>query len=160
MNIITAIAVGVFSILISPGHLIAEPLSGSAEILSGETLRVDGKIFRLVGIDAPEKGQVCTNRSGKTFDCGRISATGMMDLTAGAIVRCDPVNSSEVSPIAAVCKASGYDLSEGMVYTGWALADPQTGAALHRLQQQAKGKKNGLWAGQFDLPWVWRKNHP
>ncbi len=160
MSIFRAMVVGFILILISPGQLIAGSYSGNAEILTGETLKVDGKTFRLVGIDAPEKGQICINRSGKPFDCGRISATGMMDLTTGVLVRCDPVNSNEISPIVAVCTAGGYDLSEGMVYTGWALADPQTGAALDQFQQQAKGKKHGLWAGQFDLPWVWRKNHP
>lgn len=160
MNKITTIAFGFLLIPIFPVQLIAEPYSGTAEILSGETLQVDGKIFRLRGIDAPELGQICTNKSGKSFDCGRISATGMMDLTAGTTVHCEPINSNEISPILAVCKAAGYDLSEGMVYTGWALADPQTGEDFSQFQQQAEDNKNGLWAGQFELPWVWRKSHP
>lgn len=160
MNIYATVVTGLLSVLIFSQQLYAEPYRGPAEVLSGETLRVDGKTFRLKGIDAPEHGQICINKSGKPFDCGRISATGMMDLTAGEIVACDPVSSILISPITATCWAGEYDLSEGMVYTGWALADPQSGAVLKLLQTVAESKKNGLWAGQFDLPWIWRESHP
>ncbi len=142
----------------SPALLQAEPVEGRAEVLTGETLKISGIVYRLVGIDAPEKGQICQNRQGRSFDCGRISATGLMDLTAGAIVRCDPVN-RQSDPILARCSAGGYDLSKGMVYTGWALPDPKTGAGLERQMEKAKAGKHGLWAGQFDRPWDWRHKH-
>lgn len=157
-NHLTTYAVILIAVLI-PAKGIAEPVIGTAEILSGETLRVDGKVFRLVGIDAPETGQICKNKVGKSFDCGRIATTGMMDLTVGSNVRCTAIGDTDHSPpVLATCSAGGYDLSEGMVYTGWALADPATGTHYKRYEKQAMTKKHGLWAGTFDAPWIWRKN--
>ncbi|MBL4907584.1 MAG: rod shape-determining protein RodA [Sneathiella sp.] len=160
MRIYASTIIGAFLGLVSPLELIAEPVIGTADILSGEVLVVNGKSFRLYGIDAPEKGQLCKNKVGKSFDCGRIAATGLMDLTVGAEVHCEAASDSQTVPIIATCSAGGYDLSEGMVYTGWALPDPQTGALLERFQMQAKSKKHGLWAGEFDPPWIWRAQQP
>lgn len=132
-------------------------VEGHAEILSGETLKVGSVVFRLAGIDAPEKGQVCTNKSGKEFDCGRIAATALMDLTAGAHVRCLSLSDKGTLPMLAQCDAAGYDLAEGMVYTGWALPDLATGSRLAHHRDQAEKRKHGLWAGQFQMPWKWRE---
>lgn len=53
------------------------------------------------------------------------------------------------------CFAADYDLSEGMVYVGWALAAPATGDRYGRVQEQAKRSKRGLWRGRFVAPWEW-----
>jgi len=140
-----------------PSLSFADVTTGKADIMSGETLKVGEKLFRLAGIDAPEIGQMCINKSGKEFNCGRIAATAMMDLTAGAKVSCVSVGNPQKTPILAHCDVDGYDLAEGMVYTGWAMPDPLTGTALVPYKDQAMKSKNGLWAGQFQMPWDWRE---
>ncbi len=128
---------------------------GSPEIVDGETVRLAGKTFRLYGIDAPDLAQRCEIR-GRTYNCGRVSMTALMDLVAGVNIRCVPRPGVTGSPVMANCFATGYDLSEGMVHTGWALAMPRDGTKYARIEATAKKAKRGLWQGEFTLPWEWR----
>ena len=123
----------------------AETLAGPFEIIDGDTLRVDGRLVDLVGIKAPVPGARCAV-AGKTIDCGRISTTALLDLTAGAGVICEllkpPVGTSAGR---ARCRAGGYDLSEGMVYTGWAVAQPAETSPYARHERSARARGRGKW---------------
>ena len=129
---------------------------GPPEVVDGETVRVAGKTFRLYGIDAPDIAQTCEIR-GRTYNCGRVSMTALMDLVAGVSIRCVPRRGAGTSPVTANCFAAGYDLSEGMVHTGWALAMPRGGTKYARIEARAKNAKRGLWKGKFMMPWEWRR---
>ncbi len=132
----------------------AGTLSGPARVITGDRLEVGGRLLALAGIDAPEPGQVCS-REGREYDCGQIAATALMDLTAGVPVACEILGPGDPAP--ARCRLpDGYDLSEGMVYTGWALAWPREDNPLRTQEQIARSKKHGLWRGQFMSPWKWR----
>jgi endonuclease YncB( thermonuclease family) len=132
----------------------SDEIVGTPRIVSGDSLDVRGYRLRLFGIDAPELGQVCM-RDGSAYDCGRIAATALMDLTAGIAVRCLPKHRMNET-LVAECYASDYDLSEGMVYTGWALALPDEGRRYEGLENGAKKARRGLWGGEFIAPWEWR----
>lgn len=129
----------------------------SAVAVTGDIIRTGGKRYCLFGIDAPETGQYCTLPSGKTFPCGRIATTALMDLLAGASVHCKPTGKSRPSCAIARCEADGFDLSANMLHTGWALAAEQAPPHYRELQTRAKQRRHGLWRGQFDPPWVWRR---
>lgn len=133
----------------------SDEIIGTPTVVSGDSLEVKGHRVRLFGIDAPELGQVCM-MAGKTYDCGRIAATALMDLTAGIAVRCLPKQRVE-GALVAECYADDYDLSEGMVYTGWALALPAEGRRYKGLENGAKEARRGLWGGEFMAPWEWRQ---
>ena len=122
------------------------------DFIDGETLEVGGKRFRLSGIDAPDPRQTCVIRK-REYNCGRISTTALMDLVAGVNVRCRPV--SKTGNVAR-CYAGGYELSEGMVHTGWALAMPRDHARFAPFEKKAAAARRGLWQGKFDMPWDWR----
>ncbi len=128
---------------------------GTPEVVDGETVRVAGKTFRLHGIDAPDLAQKCEIR-GRVYNCGRVSMTALMDLVAGVEIRCVPRRGANASPVLANCFADGYDLSEGMVHTGWALAMPRHDTKYARIEAKAKKAKRGLWKGKFAPPWEWR----
>jgi endonuclease YncB( thermonuclease family) len=101
----------------------------SVTVLSAETIELNGTHYRLVGIDAPEPGQRCWLTS-HLYPCDEIARTALMDLVAGsAEVRCEPLNKVPLADgtIEARCFSEGYDLAEGMTYTGWALADGAAG---------------------------------
>ncbi|NIA70121.1 thermonuclease family protein [Pelagibius litoralis] len=147
----------------------ATSISGPAEIIDGDSLRIAGQSFDLADIDAPELDQRCNKRE-RFYDCGRLARAALMDLTAGAEVECRPVSGQQaalqataaVTPRLARCRAGGYDLSEGMVYTGWALIPPETTrqasvAAFSAIQKQAEQRQRGLWKGRFVTPWEWRE---
>lgn len=132
-----------------------ESLTGPVEVLSGDTLRVGGTRVRLVGVRAPAKGVGCSLR-GAPFDCARIAMTALMDLVAGATVACDDVRKAEDGAVVARCRANGYDLSEGMTYTGWARAWPRTGNRYRGFEDEARARRHGLWRDGVEPPAGWR----
>lgn len=129
-------------------------------VLDGDTVELDGRVIDLAGIDAPEFGQVC-RRGGTDVDCGMIARTQLLDLTAASEIECDLDRAVTRSgwPTVAVCRAGGYDLSEGMLHTGWALR-PQAGDAAPTYQAVADAARQagrGLWGFAFVAPWEWRR---
>lgn len=149
--VITALATG----CVQPLVAMPDEIMGNPTVASGDSLEVGGYRVRLFGIDAPESGQVCI-MDGKTYDCGHIAATALMDLTAGTTVRCVPKQKVE-EILVANCYANDYDLSEGMTYTGWALAFPDEGGRYKGLESGAKKARRGLWGSEFVAPWEWRQ---
>jgi endonuclease YncB( thermonuclease family) len=151
------------SILFVALHLFLWPVSDlgaqePAEVVSAETLRIGDRLYRLHGVDAPEPDQQCWLTS-RLYRCSEIAEAALMDLVAGsADVRCEPLGSDwdGDGAILARCFSEGYDLSEGMTYTGWAMADPRTGERYRRFQEDAEKAGRGLWRGRFVMPWEWR----
>ncbi len=138
-------------------------VAGPPKIIDGDTLAVQGRVIRLFGIDAPELGQAC-RIGARAYDCGRIARTALLDLTAGATVRCQlapasPENGAEdggADGRIGRCTADGYDLSEGMAYTGWALALRPVSERYVVFEERARAASRGLWKGHFVAPWDWR----
>jgi endonuclease YncB( thermonuclease family) len=112
-------------LLLATGSAAASPLAEAAElrgtpqVLAGDLIQLQGRRLRLAGIDAPELGQRCALKA-RLYDCGEVARTALLDLTAGTEVRCRPLGPGPAGSTMARCFAAGYDLSEGMVYTGWA----------------------------------------
>lgn len=127
-----------------------------ARAITGDVIELDGNRYCLFGVDAPDRGQHCALRNGKTYDCSRIATTALMDLLAGAAVHCAPTGAKRMHCEVARCAADGFDLSGNMVHTGWALADPVEGESYLRKQELARSRRQGLWRGTFETPWKWR----
>ncbi len=124
---------------------LGDDLTGAPRIVDGQTLIVGGQRLRLEGIAAPPPGTRCRLR-GNVHDCGRISTTALMDLTAGAIVTCERREAVAADGSRyAHCRAGGYDLSEGMVYTGWAEADAAQMDRYTDLEAEARSAPRGMW---------------
>jgi endonuclease YncB( thermonuclease family) len=152
-------AVGIVALMLVAPVASGAELSGLPTVIDGETVEVGGARFRLYGIDAPDPRQNCEIR-GREYDCGHISKTALMDLVAGVKIRCLPrVSAMAISATGtpqATCYAGGYDLAEGMVHTGWALAMPRDGGKYLRIERQAEQGRRGLWQGKFTWPWDWK----
>lgn len=151
-----------FSIFLLAGPLTLGPavaaptnLKGNPEVLSGDTLSIAGIVLHLSGIDAPEKGQLCRVPSGRAFDCGLVSRTALQDLTVAVSVSCQLTGGKRENLPEARCFAAGYDLSKGMVHTGWALAWPKTGSMYSAVEISARKARHGMWRGEFIAPWDW-----
>ncbi len=141
-------------LLVAPPAL-AGP-AGPATVIDGNTLEVAGARLRLHGIDAPDLDQPCRLR-GRTQACGVIARAALMDLTAGAELDCEMRGRDADGRALATCTADGYDVAEGMVYTGWALALDGAPARYHTVERQAEAARRGLWLGQFTAPSEWRR---
>ena len=131
------------------GPAVAGSISGPVEIIDAATLRVGGQMVRLNGIATPKPGDQCPLR-GMQIPCGRVATTALKDLTAGAAVRCQTHGQSGApGVILATCAADGYDLSEGMIYTGWARPDKGATARYREVEKAARKRRRGLWRGEF-----------
>ncbi len=134
---------------------VGKVISGEVSVVSAEVLRIEGHELALAGILAPPVGQRCIRPGGKRFDCGLIAKTALMDLTAGATVDCRIAPGTDDAGLQyARCSIQGYDLSEGMVYTGWAIAWPRTLQPLRKLESGARKDRRGMWNGQFEPDWL------
>lgn len=117
-------------------------------VVDGNRVAIGGRELRLDGIVAPELGRQCM-LGGKARDCGLIAKAGLLDLTAGATVTC-----REAGADTHRCTADGYDLSEGMVYTGWAVPLDGAPKAYWRVLKGARERPRGFWKGTFVEPWT------
>ena len=152
------ISAGLLLVALALGASGPAPAQQDVVVLDAETLEIGGEVFRLHGIDAPEEGQRCWLKS-HLFDCGMVARTALLDLVTGSAVTCRRVTGASTAGTDAKparCFAAGYDLSEGMTYTGWALADRRTGERYARFEAGAREAKRGLWRGDFVMPWDWR----
>ena len=128
--------------------LAGDELRGRARVLAADTIAIAGMQVRLNGIRVPPPSQRC--RIGdRTYDCGTVAADALRDLTTGANVRCIRRGATATGQLIATCFADGYDMSEGMVYTGRAAAEPDSGGRYMALERQARAVKRGLWRGGF-----------
>jgi len=111
--------------------------------IDGGTLTIKDRSFVLYAIKAPKLGSYCNPRL-KKFDCGLISKSSLMDMSVGAKITCSPApapyNNKKFK-----CVSNGYDLSEGMVYTGWATPLETAPDLFKKLAREAKEKRRGMW---------------
>ena len=128
-----------------------------AQVIDGDTLRIDGKVVRLWGVDAPELKQPCQVQATE-YACGQKAREYMESLVRGREVECRPLSGDRYGRDVSWCVIDGQrDLAYQMVLGGWALdyrrySDGHYEAPEHRAQIL----KRGMWAGTFVAPWDWR----
>ena len=131
-------------------------ITGQPRVIDGDTLEVAGQRIRLHGIDAPESRQLC-RRDGERWQCGK-DATGVLEaFLGGRPVSCEELGRDRYRRVVAKCAVDGVDIGEWMVSRGWAVAYYQYSYEYSRAEQRAKSARRGVWAGEFEKPWEWRK---
>lgn len=131
-------------------------IAGTASVIDGDTLEIHGQRIRLHAIDAPESRQTCT-RGGETWRCGQASALALSDKIGRRPVRCEQVDIDRYQRIVAKCFADGEDLNGWLVGQGLAVAYRQYGRDYVSVESEAKAARRGMWAGEFVMPWDWRR---
>jgi endonuclease YncB( thermonuclease family) len=131
-------------------------LAAEVRVVDGDTLRLGDRTLRLSGIDAPERGQGCTDAGGRGFDCGAAAAEALSRLVNGRSVVCRVQGRDRFGRGLGVCVAGGAELNSGLVVSGWALAYDNDPAMLVA-ETQARLAGRGLWAGGFTRPEDWRR---
>ncbi len=122
-----------------PSRVAADP-SGVA-VIGGDTLRLDGQVVRLRGVEAPDRGDRC----GADLDCGGLATSVLAGLVRGRRVECALSGHDDVGRPYAACEANGTDLSRAIVASGWARARPGL-PELADLELRARRQRSGLWA--------------
>lgn len=131
-----------------------EPLIGKAYVIDGDTISILRDHIRLKGIDAPELAQTCDGLS-KAYPCGQISRQSLIRLIGGRQVRCLSEGRDRFNRILATCFTGDINLNRSMIEAGQAAAYGD-----YRDEElQARLKRVGLWAGKFENPQDWRRDH-
>lgn len=140
------------SVVIVAGLLTGPALTGPVHVVDGDTIRMDGKPLRLSGIDAPELAQLCGGAS-----CGVAARAALQRLTYAKTVTCVEETRDRYKRIVARCVVDGVDIAAAMTRAGHALAYRQYGSAYVAQEDEARLNGAGIWAGEFEAPWDWRR---
>ena len=85
-----------FSFSVSYSADTSRSISGEADIIDGDSIKIKGQSIRLVGIDAPEKKQLCKKpylslfifTFSKSYRCGETSTNSLKKFINNQIILC------------------------------------------------------------------------
>lgn len=129
--------------------------AGSARVVDGDTLEINGVTYRLHGIDAPEAGQSCEKKGGGKWACGKAAIAAMEDLISNGVT-CDDRGSDGFGRTIGVCTAGEIDINARMVEAGNAWAFVKYSADYVSIEQKARAAGVGVWQAETESPWDYR----
>lgn len=138
------------------GHVHAETIVGRAIVIDGDTIEIGSQRIRLWGIDAPEGRQTC-KIGGKPYFCGDNSTVALRAIIGNKELRCERLDTDRYRRIVARCLINGQDIGALMVRQGHALAFRRYSLAYIRDEKIAHDARAGMWRGEFEAPWDWRR---
>lgn len=133
-------------------------ISGPARIIDGDTLIIRRTRIRLYAIDAPETQQTCSRES-RAWACGISAREYLYRAAAGKSLTCRFHGRDRYRRALAVCEAAGRDLNAALVSAGLAVRYGRSGL-YGREEREARAARRGMWAGKFQSPQEWRREHP
>jgi endonuclease YncB( thermonuclease family) len=131
-----------------------ETLAGTARAADGDTLVLDGRRIRLLGMDSPELAQTCT-RDCEAWRCGIAARSRLGELLRGGPVNCATEGTDRYGRALARCVVGGADIGERMVREGLAVAY----GGYERVEGLAKAERRGIWGADFELPQQYRRRN-
>lgn len=156
------VALGIVGLLAIAGAVLqyrlgpARTLTGAVQVIDGDSLRLNGEELRLEGIDAPEYRQSCTDKAGRSVDCGRNARRALQALVERGLVTCDIGKIDRYGRGLARCRQGETDINAVLVQQGHAVAY----GGYRSEEAEAKAAGRGLWALTFERPETWRRQHP
>ena len=136
----------------------ADVVTGDAEILDGDVIKIGPQRVILWGVDAPERNQSCY-KDGDRWGCAD-AAKRTLELLAGrGEVTC--FLTGDADPFGrryGVCESGGDAINEQMVRRGMALAYLDQSTDYVEAQMDAITDAVGLWevGVEFEEPWAFR----
>lgn len=149
--------VAVLALMLSAAPVTANELVGVASMIDADTLEIRGVRIRLHGIDSPESRQLCINPSGQQWRCGQQAALALSDRIGRRTVSCAVRDVDRYDRAIAVCTQDNQDLNRWLVSEGWAVAYRRYSRDYIGAEDQARHAGRNIWAGQFVMPWDWRR---
>ena len=142
-------------------------ISGVAKVIDGDTIKIDNKKIRLMGIDAPENKQKCKQiwlsisfiSFEKEYPCGLIATNKLKTKIDDKFVICNYTNRDRYKRYIAECFLNKTNINSWMVLIGHAVAYKKYSKKFVAQENIAKKEKLGLWSGTFEMPWVYRKKN-
>ena len=147
-----------FSLVFCLNQAYGKTIYGKAKIIDGDTIHISNYKIRLHAIDAPEMKQKCTN-NGKKWSCGLESTRFLKNLIGNDQIYCETNGQDKYKRYIGVCYKNNIDLNSEMVINGWAIAYKYYSLDYINEEKVAKSKKVGIWIGQFEEPYLFRKKN-
>jgi endonuclease YncB( thermonuclease family) len=124
----------------------------------GRSTEMTGVRIRFHGIDAPEKAQICKDANDKDWFCGHEATMAMAAMVRGKVVTCFIHDIDRYKRLISVCSVPGIpDINAELVKRGIAVAYREYSTDYVDEEETAHAAHVGLWAGEFQMPWDWRK---
>jgi endonuclease YncB( thermonuclease family) len=128
-----------------------------ANVTDGNTLILDGVIYRLAGIEAPQTDQTCMDEKSAVWNCGLEARDRLREQVGKGDVRCTDRGADNIHRNArsGECFVAGttISLNQWMVQQGWAVEPGRAAKTRFRADRDnANAKRLGLWKGCFVSP--------
>ena len=131
---------------------------GIPKIVDGDTIHIGKNKIRLHAIDAPETKQKCIKNKIE-WDCGLQSTKFLKKLVGNNKIECITNGRDKYNRYIGVCYKNNIDLNSKMVVNGWAIAYRYYSLDYIKEEKIAKSKKIGIWSGEFEEPYLFRKKN-
>jgi endonuclease YncB( thermonuclease family) len=138
------------------GAPVLAEVNGTARVIDGDSLVINGTRLRLHGVDAPESNQQCI-RGGEAWSCGKVATSALVEIVKGAQLNCVVLDQDRYGRLIVRCAVDAADVGERMVRLGLALAYVQYSNDYVAAEKNARQNRFGIWAGKFVEPWRWRR---
>ena len=147
-----------FLFIFSSPALTQEIIKGNAKVIDGDTIHIGKNKIRLHGIDAPEKNQKCFI-SNDEWNCGKQSTINLINLIDLRKVKCIIIDKDRYNRDIGDCYVDEININKWMVKNGWALAYRYYSVKYIEDEEFAKKNDKGIWQGNFENPWDFRKKN-
>lgn len=132
--------------------LVAALPGGAQTVVDGDSLELNGKAYRLYGIDAPDDGQICPDGWPAAYE----AEAYLGRLIEGKTVTCMPIGAPKKDETDAICRADGVDVGAAMVTGGMAYAFVLYSARYITQEGAAASANRGVHGHKCLAPWEWR----
>ena len=129
-------------------------LSGRATAVTGDTLRIGGRLVRLTGIEAPEREQTCALANGRPWNCGSGATQALASRVRSKPVECAVTEAD--GTLGGTCRIDGADVAAELVQGGHVFAEAGWFARYASHEAEAKDARAGLWRGEAVRPSEYR----
>lgn len=117
-------------------------LTGPADVVDGDTLKIGGIGVRLKGISVPEMNER-----------GRKQATEVLRrLIGNRQVTCKLTGETTRGRGVGYCEAGGKDLQEEFVRGGYVMACPKYTTRYVEFEAEPRARRAGVWSNGYQLP--------
>ncbi len=132
----------------------ARVVKGFATVTDGDTVRMNSAPIRLKGIDAPELRQTCRH-DGRPYPCGEVAKSALAERLEDRALTCRITGRDRYRRALATCAVDGEDIGAWLVERGLAVSY----GGYEREEARARARGAGVWAGEFQRPSEWRREH-
>ena len=164
-RLISFFVIFIFIFIYFPKSFSFEYIEGKPEVIDGDTIKINNHKIRLYGIDAPENNQICSKpwlslnviTFNKDYECGLKTTSLLKKFVKNEIIVCKKKSVDRYNRVVAICFKKRRDINSWLVRNGLAVAYTKYSKKYIINENDAKKEKKGLWAGNFEMPWEWRK---